>query len=172
MTHHSICQTPAEHAAIAATHAALMAVNSVEEWAPQTHLFGDLEHVLVAMLRDTYPGADVDASAWLTDLHDGATPADAETLMRARHGIGVQTSADRQHWIETGEQTRHVVEIDATWEGEPDEGFAAFCSCGWRCDWIHTDTEPDSLDAAAHEGGLHLESVGLPYAADMRVTSH
>lgn len=161
MTHYTITQTDAEHAAIAATHAALLAVNSVDAWAPQTHLYGDLQHVLVAMLHDTYPAAD--ASPWLTDLLDGATPAEAEARLQARHGYGVTTDADRQHWVETCEHVAHVVGIDGTDEGEPDEAFAWFCSCGGRGEWIHTDTEPNSLDAACEEGGAHQEAVGLPY---------
>jgi len=165
MTHSTITQTPAEHAAIAATHAALMTVNSVEAWAPSTHLFGDLEHVLIAMFRDTYPDRDIDAHAWLTDLHDGVTPADAEQRMLVRHGIGTVMSGDRQHWIETGEHVTHAFEVDSQDEGGPDEAHAAFCSCGWRCEWQHADTTgpnytgSDAYDAARSEGDLHLEQV-------------
>ena len=63
----------------------------------------------------------------------------------------------------------HVVEVDSNGGVGGDEGFAAFCSCGWRCDWQYVDTicqrlmatdderRDEAYDAAEHEGNLHIE---------------
>lgn len=177
MTTHSMTFTTEERDAIAAIHAAMMAANAVPDlhWASQADgIYGLLYAALVDAVRYTY-GAGVDVQAFAFDLHDGATVLDAEMRLVDRHHIGTVHSADRQHWIETGEHVRHDVSIsvdgDATYIGGPgettDEAFAWFCECGQRGEWIHTDTEPDSLDGALHGGALHLEEMGLPYDASV-----
>ena len=57
----------------------------------------------------------------------------------------------------------HWVDIDPS-EDPEDEAYCAFCSCGWKGEWHHVDTEGYDAEEVAHwEANYHLgEQVGEP----------